>query len=193
MSGIPESTPVVEDSASSSKSASIGTGHPIGSEIQQTQGEHRPGDHRPQSLSDLIPHLSRALSDGEVIDLILPGSDIPLEVDGIENTQAVLLDPAQPSATLKRVSAGRQYVLIRNILQQIRDYRAVLRTAGGRRLADRHRTASVSGRTQISPTLALRLEGAAALYAGLADRRNRGVARRRRIPHPSPQGRRRGL
>jgi hypothetical protein len=80
-------------------------------------------------LSDLIPEFRQALMDGEVIDLVFPGADVPVEMDGIENTQAVLLDPDQPSAVLRKLSAGRRYILLRNVLQNISDYRSVLREA----------------------------------------------------------------
>lgn len=98
--------------------------------------EPEPGEEAVSSFSDLIPNFAQAQADGEVIDLFLPGGDVPTETDGIENTQAILLDPAKPSASLKKLPSGRRYILMRNVLQQLKDYRSVLQAAFDRLAID---------------------------------------------------------
>jgi hypothetical protein len=126
----------MEGSAKSKQPSSSDAPNAGPSVTEHARFAYGPGDYCAQSLSALIPHLPQAMADGEVIDLILPGSDVPLEADGIENTQAVLLDPVEPSATLRKMSAGRRYILIRNILQQLADYRSILQAAFDRLAVD---------------------------------------------------------
>lgn len=135
MSRTPENAPVIEG-YSQPNDPSIEPIEAIGLTVERPLVACGPGDHFPQSLKSLIPHLAQALQDGEVVDLILPGADVPLDADGIDNTQAVLLDPGQPSATLQKLAAGRRYILLRNILQQLGDYRSVLQTAFDRLAVD---------------------------------------------------------
>ena len=82
-----------------------------------------------QSLAKIIPQLARALAQGEVVDLVLPGAEVALELDGITNVLAILLDPAHPDITLRSLPSGRNFILVRNLLQQLKDYRSLLRTA----------------------------------------------------------------
>ena len=136
MSQPTQNTPIVEGLSRSEQIPFTDTLQTDHSAIEHAEPACGPSDHSAQSLRGLIPHLRQAMADGEVIDLILPGSEVPLEADGIENAQVVLIDPAEPGATLRKMSAGRRYILVRNILQQLSDYRSVLQAAFARLAVD---------------------------------------------------------
>ena len=88
------------------------------------------------TFESIIPEFAQALVNGDVIDLILHGSDVPIERDGITRTQAILLDPDQPQLTAEHIAYGCQYLLMRNMLQNVKDYRSLLRVSFGRLAID---------------------------------------------------------
>ena len=82
------------------------------------------------NLIDMVPGLENAITQGEVVDLLLPGMNLPVEDLAITNVIAVQIDPTWPAEVISRLSSGRRFILLRNNLQLIKDYRTVLRAAG---------------------------------------------------------------
>ncbi|MDR3429576.1 hypothetical protein [Silvimonas sp.] len=97
--------------------------------------EQKPGG-KGATFETVIPEFAQALVNGDVVDLILPGADVPIERDGITRTQAILLDPDQPHLTAERIAYGCRYLLMRNLLQNVKDYRSLLRTSFARLAID---------------------------------------------------------
>ena len=87
-------------------------------------------------LLSIIPELAIALQRGEVVDIQMPGGELPLEDVAITNTLSVQIDPRQPSISLSSLSYGCKYILIRNVLQRVMDYRSLVRVAFERLAVD---------------------------------------------------------
>ena len=81
------------------------------------------------SLRTLIPGLADAISAGSVIDLLTAGGRVPAEDDGIETSLAVWVDTDADQQALDELPPDRQYILMRNLLQQVKDPRSIIRTA----------------------------------------------------------------
>lgn len=81
------------------------------------------------SLSSVIPDLQVAVAQGQVVDLTIAGAQIPTDNDGVTSSLVVVLDPERPHIGIRALPAKRPYILIRDVLHLIRDYRGTIREA----------------------------------------------------------------
>ncbi|MBB2169633.1 hypothetical protein HLH36_14950 [Gluconacetobacter aggeris] len=81
------------------------------------------------SLSSAIPGLKSAVRRADVVDLTLPGALVPLADDGITTSIVVALNPAKPNESIKVLPPKQRYILMREVLQLIKDYRITLQAA----------------------------------------------------------------
>lgn len=80
------------------------------------------------ALPRLIPGLAQAIAGGRAIDLGLPGH-VPQDND-VAGALAVLLAPAPGAKDLLHdLPAGQTHVLLRDVLQYVKDYRGLLQAA----------------------------------------------------------------
>jgi hypothetical protein len=91
--------------------------------------QDRDGPDHGARLVDLVPDLGAAQLRGDVVELLYPGAELPAENDGIASTIAVMIDPQRPESALGTLPGGRKFILMRNWLHLVRDYRAALRAA----------------------------------------------------------------
>lgn len=85
--------------------------------------------HRPLRLCNVIPGLEQAARNAQVIDLTVFGAQVPSEDDGILNVITTVLNPDYPRDGIRTLPKKQHYIMLRNILPLIRDYRGTIQSA----------------------------------------------------------------
>lgn len=82
-------------------------------------------------LIDMVPGLAEALRTGRVVDVSLP--DLPGEDEKLEGAVSVLVkDDVLGGDLLDGLEGEQAYLLVRNVLHHVKDYRTLLRSAFGK-------------------------------------------------------------
>ncbi|MBY4640650.1 hypothetical protein K6L44_11780 [Gluconacetobacter entanii] len=78
-------------------------------------------------LIDIVPGLARSVGTSNIIDFLLPGTEVPVKNDGITGSMAIVIDKKDIQKSLSDIPENRKYILLRDVIDKIKDYRTLLR------------------------------------------------------------------